>query len=485
MALLVVLLAALTAVRLAGLTISEVDLFNDEAQYWSWAKDPALGYFSKPPLLAWLLVATRQVCGDSEWCVRAPAPIIYFATSLAVYFTGRVLYDDRTGFWAGLLTALTTGVVFSSRIISTDIPLMLFWAVALLAYAQLLRAPSLRWVLLLGVSMGLGLLSKYAMIYFVPGMLLAALASRPARDLLRTPAPWIALAIAAIVVLPNLAWNATNGFMTFRHTGDLVLGEEFQPSIIRALEFLGSQFGVFGPVVFATMIVATFSLRSSELIEQDRIMVAFFVTPVAVVAMLSIGVHAYANWASPSAISGLILTPALLLRRNRPFWLHASICIGLAMQAVLLATDATAPRIALPFLKNPNPYNRTLGWRAYGERAGQLALELKAPTIASDSRREVAALRYYWRDKPVEILSWATTDSPGADLVHPLTQSAAEPVLLITSCPEEARLRPFYADVKPLGVYTVPVGSTGKRIFFAFRLASPRGPIGILQQCPD
>jgi dolichyl-phosphate-mannose-protein mannosyltransferase len=486
---LTIILAVLTALRLAGLRLSVVDLFYDEAQYWSWAQDLAFGYFSKPPLLAWLLAATRQVCGDGEWCIRSPAPILYFATSLAVYFTARLLYDERTGFWAGLLTALTTGVVFSSRIISTDVPLLLFWALALLAYVHLLTAPSLRWTIVLGLSIGLGLLSKYAMIYFIPGMLLAALVSAPARNVLRKPHIWLGLLLAAIVVSPNVIWNFTNSFMTFRHTGDLVLGEEFRPSILRTLEFFGSQFGVFGPVVFVVMITATFKLRTSELIEQDRLMVAFFITPLALITIIAIGVHAYANWASPSAISGLILTPAFLLRRKQPFWLRASIVLGVVMQAGLLVTDSMATRIALPFLKNPNPYNRTLGWRAYAERVGQLATELGAPTIANDYRGEVAAMRYYLRGEPLDILSWGTTDSPQFDVVHPLTPSAAEPILFVTSCPDqEQRLRPFYAGVEPLGLFKVPVGPTGTRVFVAFRLTKSRdpenrGPTGILQEC--
>ena len=61
---------------------------------------------------------------------------------------GNALYDARTGFWAAMLTALGTGAVFSARIMSTDVPLVMFWALALLAYVRLLhccsRCPRLR-----------------------------------------------------------------------------------------------------------------------------------------------------------------------------------------------------------------------------------------------------------------------------------------------------------------------------------------------------
>src|SRR5918997_5931942 len=81
----VLIVAAVTAVRLVGLMVSDVDLFFDEAQYWAWSREPAFGYFSKPPLLAWIIAAAEFVCGSSEACIRAPSPILYLGTSLVSY----------------------------------------------------------------------------------------------------------------------------------------------------------------------------------------------------------------------------------------------------------------------------------------------------------------------------------------------------------------------------------------------------------------
>jgi 4-amino-4-deoxy-L-arabinose transferase-like glycosyltransferase len=108
----ILIVAGVTVLRLVGLRFSVVDLFFDEAQYWAWSRDLALGYYTKPPLLAWIISAATHVCGDAEWCVRAPSPLFHAATSLAVYAIGRRLYDERAGFWAALLTVLGTGIVF-------------------------------------------------------------------------------------------------------------------------------------------------------------------------------------------------------------------------------------------------------------------------------------------------------------------------------------------------------------------------------------
>ena len=325
----------------------------------------------------------------------------------------------------------------------------------------------------LGISIGLGLLSKYAMIYFIPGMFLAALASPSARGLLKTSSMWLAMAIAAIVVAPNVIWNAQNDFATFHHTGNLVLGEQFKPSIVRILEFISSQFGVFGPVVFATMIVATLKLRSTDLKEEDRVMVAFFITPLVLITLVSSVVHAYANWASVSVISGLILTAALLLRQGRLFWLRASVVLGVVVQGVLLTTDAMATRLSLPFVHG-NPYRHTIGLHAYADRIGHLATGLGAAGVVIDDRGKFAILRYYLRDQPLQILSWGTVDNPSFDRAHPLTQSAPQPLLFVSSCPRAARVQLFFNDVTALGAFDG---------FFAMLIRDPRGPIGILRRC--
>src|SRR5215468_5983308 len=79
------ILCVLTIVRLIGLRLSTVDLFIDESQYWSWSRELALGYFSKPPLLPWLIAAAEHLCGPSEACIRSPAPLMSLGIDLLAY----------------------------------------------------------------------------------------------------------------------------------------------------------------------------------------------------------------------------------------------------------------------------------------------------------------------------------------------------------------------------------------------------------------
>src|SRR6187397_2318261 len=247
--LLLVILLALTIVRLIGLHTSVVDLFFDEAQYWDWSRELAFGYFSKPPLLAWIIAASDPICGSGEACVRITSPLFYFGTSLIVYAIASELYDSETAFWSALIVALMTGVSFSTRIASTDVPLLFFWALALFAYLKLLAGPDWRWTVVLGISVGIGLLAKYAMIYFALGVVCAAFFDREARDMLKRPQTWAAGAIAFLILSPNIYWNATHSFATLKHTGENITGTGFGLRMVDALTFFSSQFTVAGPLV--------------------------------------------------------------------------------------------------------------------------------------------------------------------------------------------------------------------------------------------
>lgn len=487
LALAVVLIGALTILRYVGLHYSTVDLFFDESQYWSWSRDLAFGYFSKPPLLAWIIAASSFVCGDGEACARAASPIFYFATSLVIYAIADELYNARTAFWSALVFALLPGVAFSSRIISTDVPLLFFWALALLAYVKLLRGADWRWAMLLGLAFGIGLLAKYAMAYFLAGMVLAALIDRRARALLLRPQTWAALALALLILSPNVVWNMSNGFVTLKHTGDNIQGSSgLRFTLVGALEFLASQFGVVGPLVFGTFVVLLARCRGNDVSREDRLMLVFALPPLAAVTALGLFRGVNANWAAAAFVSLTVVVVAIWIRQERTRLLAITLAIGVFAQAVLLIGDVVAYQAGVAALgEKGDIYRRTLGWRGLGEAVRQKAAETGAKVIAAEGRHEVASLLYYLRDLPQPIFSWPVGNSPDNqfDMTNALTASAAEPILFISYCPLEARLAKQYREVKSLGDFSVASGPNSFRSYRAYLLAGSRGPVIPLGRC--
>ena len=68
----------ITFLKIFALYISPLELSVDEAQYWDWSNNIEFGYFSKPPLIAWLISITTSMFGNDEWSVRIFSPIITF-----------------------------------------------------------------------------------------------------------------------------------------------------------------------------------------------------------------------------------------------------------------------------------------------------------------------------------------------------------------------------------------------------------------------
>ena len=59
------ILFLITTLRVVALFISPLELSVDEAQYWNWSHEINVGYFSKPPFIAWLISCSTFIFGDS------------------------------------------------------------------------------------------------------------------------------------------------------------------------------------------------------------------------------------------------------------------------------------------------------------------------------------------------------------------------------------------------------------------------------------
>jgi 4-amino-4-deoxy-L-arabinose transferase-like glycosyltransferase len=480
------ILIALTIARLAALHVSVVDLFFDEAQYWSWSRAPSFGYFSKPPLIAWVIAVTTAVCGDSEACLRAVSPIFYLGTSLLAYAIADLLYDERTAFWSALVVALSTGVAFSSRIVSTDVPLLFCWSLALLGWLKLLMGGSMRWAVVLGVALGAGMLAKYAMAYFVPGVVLAALIDDGANKLLRRPSLWFACLVAAVLVAPNIAWNVANDLATVKHTGLNIEGDGFQLSIGKGVEFILSQFLVIGPIVFGIFLALVVQIPWRGLPRADRILMSFATPPLALVTAVAFAHGAYANWAAPAFVPAAVVATAFMVRRKLWGLVAASLCIGAVVQVLLAAGDAMADRLTLPLLgKDADIYRRTMVGRSLGEAVGDLARRFGTPTVVAEDHYELSLLIYYLRNEHRQAFEWPTGAAAKSyyDVDYVLPNEAPRPILFMSQCPVAARLGQYFDEVQALGRFNVRTGPTSNRVYFAFKLDGIRAPVGPLAKC--
>jgi 4-amino-4-deoxy-L-arabinose transferase-like glycosyltransferase len=465
-------LAALTLFRLATLAFSQTELFFDEAQYWFWSRDLAFGYYSKPPLIAWIIRGATEVCGQSEACIRAPSALIHAATATVVFALGRHLDDARTGFWSGLVYATLPGVSLSSSLISTDAPLLFFVALSLFAVVKLQVNASWRWGAILGIGIGFGLLSKYAMSYFMLCLALYAVWTKDGRALLKDARLYAALAIAAALIAPNLIWNAHNGFATLKHTADNanLRNSLFHPA--EALDFVTGQFGVFGPLLFAALLVYCANwLRDPQWRGQagmpERLLLAFCVPVLLLMATQALLSRAHANWAAFAYIAATVLIASVLLRHRWRRVFIASLAIHLAIALLIGIGGIFAGRLALP--GGFDPYARLLGWKALAEVSAQKARAGGFAAIATDKRALAAELLYYLRDAAIPVVAMRDDGPPDDhfEMKRPLDATTPRPVLLVSF----NRNGPPASEA--LGAADIPAGHGKPRQVFFHALREP------------
>ncbi len=437
-------LAALTAWRLAALALSPLTLMFDEAQYWSWSRDLAFGYYSKPPLIAWTLAAAARACGEGEACLRAASPLLHLAAAAGCGLLARRLSGAAAGLAAALLYATLPGVAWSSMVASTDPLLLAFWAFGLFFLHRALESGRWRDWLAFGLCLGGGLLAKYTMILMLPcAALYLALAPGAARALSPRRAA-AALAAAAAVAAPNLAWNAAHGFPTVTHLRDNANlgGALFRPRAFAL--FLASQFAVFGPVPFALFLWLAARMRRAAGDARTVFLLCFSAPVLALFLVQSLLSRAHANWAATAYIAGAVLVARWCLgagARGRLLFAAAAALHLAAMPAIHHYDALAGERVALF-----DPMRRMRGWDALGAELSRLRAEHPGAVLLFDERKTMAQMLYYVRPHPFDAVKW--NPRGGArdhyDLTTDIASAAGRPLLLVTERPDAAHVAPAF-----------------------------------------
>jgi 4-amino-4-deoxy-L-arabinose transferase-like glycosyltransferase len=421
------LVAFVTLWRVALLPFSSADLFVDDAQYWLWGRELAWGYYSKPPLIAWILRASTELGSDARFWIRLPLPLIHAATAVVVALIARRLYGPRVGGVAGIGYASLPGVAVGSLLVSTDTPMLLCFALGILAILHLGARRSLGWALVLGAAVGVGLLAKYAMIYFPLVALFAALLAPLARIGLRDAL--VAVVLALLIVSPNLIWNAWNQFATLQHTADNADWQGSSLDFASLAGFVGGQFGVAGPVVFAAYLWGLARFPG----ERKLFLAAMSLPIFAIVCVQALLSGANANWAASAHLAAVALAAAVLA--GRPRWLAAGLGINLFVTAALpvAAIFADTWRIGSGNLV----LHRYVGQSALSLRAADVAGAEGLDTIVSDSRAMLADLFYTLRETGLGIYAEPTQGFPPHHYAqkHPLPPGPGD-VLYVTRSAE-------------------------------------------------
>jgi 4-amino-4-deoxy-L-arabinose transferase-like glycosyltransferase len=454
--------AAVTAARIAALAFDRTDLFVDESQYWLWGQHLDLGYYSKPPLIAWVIRAVTELFGsDAPLVVRLPGAILHGVTALILGAVAARLFDARAAVWTAVTYLTLPMAALGSLLISTDTVMAPFFAGAILMYLRAADTGRAGAAALAGVLAGLTVLAKYAGVYFLIGAGLAAAFVPTARLSLRG---WILLLAAfAATILPNLLWNLANQLATLEHTMDNVgwVRGEGRAGLNPAglAEFVLAQVAVAGPVVFAAVLWGYARPVAPGL----KALALLSAPPLLIVCVQALLDKAYANWAVAAYFAGTVLAVAVM-RARAPRLLSVSAAINGAVSVLLPLCIVLAP---WPAVDGKPLLARYLGRAGLSRQIIAAAEGQGLSTVAAADRDILADLFYTGRASGLAFAAPAPAGRPRNyyEQTYPLGDGPM-PVLLV------ADTAPPCASEPPVARFATAAGAYSGRSIAAWRVTA-------------
>ncbi|MHB2156211.1 ArnT family glycosyltransferase [Calditrichota bacterium GD2] len=216
------LIAGLSLFRL--IYIFFLPITPQEAYYWYYIQYPALSYFDHPPMAAYSIGLGTTLFGDTVFGVKFMAVVWFLGINLLLLKSALLMAQlkniprrqaEKTGFWTVLFFNLTIFAHLYAILSVPDTPLLFFWILTLFLFLKFYQTQRARWLYLMGVTLGFGLISKYTMVALLPGLFAFLLFDKKLRRWLVTPHPYLTLVIMLLVFSPVIIWNAQNDWASF------------------------------------------------------------------------------------------------------------------------------------------------------------------------------------------------------------------------------------------------------------------------------
>ncbi len=417
----VLFIGLFTVFRLIYAAHSGMDLAPDESYYWDWSRRLDWGYYSKPPMIAWVYALVTWIGGSTTFAVRAGAALIMAGTMTGLFFFARAVYSSRVAFWTVAAASFTPGMAAAATILTIDSPLLLFWAWTAYFTYRALTGGSFGWWIAAGLAMGGGMLSKQVMIGFAPLTALALWFVPGGRRKIFSPGFILFTVLGFSMLLPPILWNLHHHWITFQHTAHHVQlesgGHLLHPSFF--FEYLGGQAGVTTPVLFAMLWFVCWKVAKHHAAARElRVLYPALLCYPALVGFqgLSILSRVEPNWPAPFYLTGMALTTGWALgaltgpfafsaKRKRVF--RAALIVG-AIFTFFTYFPGTLGWFGFPISRKTDPTFRLLGWSNLGKKVSEVKREIEEKRgwepgsclVLSDRREIVSQLAFYMPEKP-------------------------------------------------------------------------------------
>jgi dolichol-phosphate mannosyltransferase len=238
-----------------------VEMMPEETYYWNYSRHLDFGYLDHPPMVAWLIRVATAVFGQTEFGVRAGALLCGAITSIFVYKLARNLFGAATALAALLLVQALPFFFLSGLLMTPDAPLVAAWAASLYFLERALIGNRSRAWWFAGISLGLGMISKYSIALLGPVAVAFMVWDPQSRRWWARSAPYVGALLALAVFSPVIIWNAQHDWASFAFQTSRRLAETPQFALHK---LIGSMIVLITPTGLLAVVAATLGRRAAD-----------------------------------------------------------------------------------------------------------------------------------------------------------------------------------------------------------------------------
>jgi 4-amino-4-deoxy-L-arabinose transferase-like glycosyltransferase len=222
-------------------TLLYANLPLDLIEALTYGREWQLGSDKLPPLPWWLVEIMYRLFGvDAAYYALAQAAVI--VAFVAVWATARPLVGAAGALLAVLIIDGMHYFNYTAVKFNHDVIQLPLWALAGYAFHAALKRGHIAHWLLLGFTIGAALWAKYFVVVLAAPYALFLLFDRDARRTLKTPGPWVALALALLVMAPHLVWLFQTDFLPFAYANSRATPVRgWYDHLAHPVVFIGSQ----------------------------------------------------------------------------------------------------------------------------------------------------------------------------------------------------------------------------------------------------
>ena len=219
-------------------TNSNYGLHRDEFLYLAEGQHLAWGYMEVPPMIAFLAKIV-SLFGDSIFVVRFFPALVGCLIVALIGLLVKELGGKRWAITFACLAFILAPAYLRSNWLFQPVSFnQFFWFLSAFWVIRIVKFENPKYWYFLGITAGLGFLTKYSIVFFFTALIIAILIS-PHRKWFATKYPYLSLGIAFVIALPNLFWQYQHNFPVVHHMQELT---ESQLTNVNTFDFFIDQF---------------------------------------------------------------------------------------------------------------------------------------------------------------------------------------------------------------------------------------------------